>query len=381
MSSLLISVSICLFLVAAGKLLRLRRVPSEQRPTLRRVCGMLLSRGAALLVFAPAVADLVDRAAGVPGLAVLLGLLLLAVAATCAQSVVRLVQGGRARTRRFAEMAVPVYFFFVLVALVYLVPAKTAIEVGVVDFAESSARTSPLAQALASYFAGYLVVTLHFSRRWLRWIQESVPDQVLLRKGVQATVAGNVVSLGGFSGSSLIVIVAQWFGIDVGALSAIGFILFGLGTVPVVVGMNWAVWGPWLSVARKRVRQGKGDLVDYIRLRQLWRTLRPVAPEMVHGFSSWRERFSLRSRLFWRVIEIDDWLHRLRDGDRQGSDQGGLISAVEEAAEMRFAFVDERDRLVKVAYSLKSEGMKRGGAARRGSSCIESTRGGSTGFT
>lgn len=60
------------------------------------------------------------------------------------------------------------------------------------------------------------------------------------------------------------------------------------------------------------MRRGRDAVRDHARLRPLWLALRAVDPAMRHVPATLRERFDPEHRLFWRVIEINDWLHRLR---------------------------------------------------------------------
>src|SRR5262249_52517136 len=85
-----------------------------------------------------------------------------------------------------------------------------------------------------------------------------------------------------------------------------------LGGVVATLGVGYVPVASWLDSVRKGLIQRVSNLRDYRTLRPLWQALTIVDPSMVHEPASLRERFSIESRLFWRVIEINDWLHQIR---------------------------------------------------------------------
>jgi hypothetical protein len=261
------------------------------------------------------------------------------------------------------------------------------------DFVSTFATTHYLAEFLVLFFVVYVGSLINITYLCLRWASDTPANQPWLRRGLRLTSVGILFPIG-YGTISLTAVVGSWFGADLYYWGVKAPDVIGPGVPICLAGLTIAAWGPRLPSIPEWVARRRADLRDYRQLRPLWLALRPIGPAMVHAPGTLRERFSIESRLFFRIIEINDWLHQLgahRDPmvaetlARRGADLGLATSdilALEEAArimaalgarshgrragrrassdqhdppvETRHAFASERTRLVLTARALSS---------------------------
>ncbi|MFI7122045.1 DUF6545 domain-containing protein [Amycolatopsis sp. NPDC049868] len=353
------------FVIVRG--LKLLHAPRGERPIIWAMCGFWFTRSVIVLMLAPTVAAAIDRLVNVPNLSFVIALLFFVATAAYAQRIFFLIDGTRAAVWSTAARCLLMSGYLLVGLIAFLVVSDSAKSGSVLLF-DAATQDPYLAISLAIYFAISLAVSVYISVRWLLWIRARF-EQASLRRVVRIHALLNLVFIGfGWSGISLAVVVAGWFHAETGRWPEIASFSAGAGTLLVLIGNNLATWGPQLRGVGRLVARNWCDLLDCWRLRSLWRLLRPVAPEMVHTTSSWREWLSPRSRLFWRMIEINDWLYQLsmiraagnevelvKPVGRQGVVLDDLLRGAE-ADQMRFAFMDEREFLVAVSRTLSAAG-------------------------
>ncbi|SDN09725.1 hypothetical protein SAMN04488074_13421 [Lentzea albidocapillata subsp. violacea] len=329
----------------------LRHAPADRKPAIRPVCVSCLFAVPAVLLAAPAIGVNLDRVTGVHSLSILLGFCF-ALGFVCSVQTMLVYwlhpPAAAWRTSRWLVLT----YTSVAAAIIVLFflgdrPAERHL-----DFAAAYAGEPYLAELLVLYFLSYAVGVANVVRLCWQWSHHpETTDRPWLRRGLRLTAVGILFPVA-YGVISLAAVIGSWFGAELDSWSSeIAPALSVLGVPLVIVGNSIAAWGPGLSSVWGRVTHLGADLRDYRALADLWRALRSVEPEMVHTPGSLADRFSLRRRLFWRVIEINDWLHQLssqRDANltaaaRRKARQADLddvqTAALEEAVHLKTALL------------------------------------------
>jgi hypothetical protein len=195
----------------------------------------------------------------------------------------------------------------------------------------------------------YLVGIVNFTYQCWAGANETPDDKVWLRRGTRLCAIGSLFT-DAYAVVSLIALVSAWSGRDpTYYMLVVAPGIASLGIPEFLVAISIVAWGPRIPPLRAWVRATRDNVRDYRKLGRLWRALRPIEPTMVHRPETLSERLSIEILLFWRIIEINDWLLRLaarRDlsidvAIRQDGGAAGLpseeISAAQEAAQAKFA--------------------------------------------
>jgi len=374
------------------KYLALRQAPPERKRVIRPILAASWAAALAFLSAMPVVGVNLDRLVGVANLS-MLAVHVFGVTLVCTLRVMILNwQHPLEHAQRRMRWAVFSYGL-VIAAMITLFALSPTAEEHQPDFVPAFATTRYLAEFLVLFFVVYVGSLINITYLCLGWASDTPANQPWLRRGLRLTSAGILFPIG-YGIISLITVVGSWFGADLYSWGVNAPNIAGLGVPVCVAGLTIAAWGPRLPSIREWVARRRADLRDYRQLRPLWLALRPIGPAMVHAPGTLRERVSIESRLFFRVIEINDWLHQLgayRDPRvaqtlaRRGVDLGlatNDILAVGEAAhimaalaarshgrraasaassdrldppvETRHAFASERTRLVLTARALSS---------------------------
>ncbi|AHH98557.1 MAB_1171c family putative transporter [Kutzneria albida] len=273
------------------------------------------------LVSAPAVGETFNRVTGVPSLSILV----VSVAATgyicTAQIMLWYWLRPAATASRISQWLLAGYGAVVaaMIVLFILGPRSGAHHL---DFLAVYASSGTLAAFVAIHYAAYLVgisTVLVICWRWSTGA--SVAERPWLRRGLKITsigLAGSVI----YSLITLIAVIIGWTDQDTTIWTITIAPLFSASGVPfVLVGMSIPTWGPRLAHLPAWLSTTARDLRDLRRLRQLWTLLRPVDPAMVHRHTI-LDYFDVKARLFWRIIEINDWLQRLGPSAASPQPQG-----------------------------------------------------------
>lgn len=315
----------------AHKYRAFRQAPPERRAAVLPICLACVTAAPAFLLLAPVVGVNVDRLTGVPNLSVVLayGFGVGFVAANQAMLLYWRHPPARAwRTTRRVLVACGL----VLAAMVVLFALGAPGEEHHGDFPAAFADTPYLAELLVLYHVTYLVGMLNVVRLCWRWADETPPDQPWLRRGLRLNAVGVLIG-SAYAVMVLVAVIGSWFDAQLDGWCVAAPRTLTLAVPVVVVGASIAAWGPRLSAFTERVARAREAVGDYVRLRPLWRELRAVDPAMRHVPATLRERFDPEHRLFWRVIEINDWLHQLR----AGRDPAVANAVGRRAAELRLA--------------------------------------------
>lgn len=326
-----------------------RQAPPEHRPALLPICLACVTAAPAFVFLAPTVGVAVDRLAGVPNLSVLL-VYGFGVAFVGANQAMLLHWRHPAARARWATRRVAAACASVLAVMVALFALGAPREEHHDNFPTAFADTPYLAELLVLYHVAYLVGLLNVVRLCWRSADETPADQPWLRRGLRLNAVGVLIG-SGYAVLVLVAVIGSWVGagLDGWGVAAPGALTLAVPVV--VVAASIAAWGPRLVGARERLDRARQAVRDHRRLRPLWRELRVVDPAMRHVPATLRERFDPEHRLFWRVIEINDWLHRLRVGrdpvvadavERRAAALGlgeDEVRAAEEAAQVRAALV------------------------------------------
>ncbi len=289
-----------------------RQAPPEQRPAVLPICLACVTAAPAFLFLAPVVGVNVDRLTGVPNLSVLLVYCFGVAFVAANQAMLLYWRHPPARAWRATRQVVAASAL-VLAALVALFALGSPDEEHHGDFPAAFADSPYLAELLVLYHVTYLAGMLNVVRLCWLWADETPGDRPWLRRGLRLNAVG-VLMASAYAAIVLVAVVGSWFGAELDAWSVAAPRTLTLAVPVVVVGASIAAWGPRLSHRWERVARGLDAVRDHVRLRPLWRALRVVDPTMRHVPATPRERFDPEHRLFWRVIEINDWLHRLRAG-------------------------------------------------------------------
>jgi hypothetical protein len=374
------------------KYLALRQAPPERKRVIRPILALSWAAASAFLCATPVVGVNFDRLIGIPNLS-MLAAHVFGVMLVCALRVMILnwrhpLERARRRTRWTLFS-----YGLVIAAMITLFALSPTAEEHHHDFVPTFATTHYLAEFLVLYFVVYVGSLINITYLCLRWASDTPANQPWLRRGLRLTSVGILFPIG-YGIISLTTVVGSWFGADLYYWGVKAPDVTGPGVPLCLAGVTIAAWGPRLPSVREWVAQRWADLRDYRQLRPLWLALRPIDRAMVHAPGTLRERFSIETRLFFRVIEINDWLHQLgayRDPmvaetlARRGADLGLATSdilAAGEAAhimaalaarshgrsagraassdqldppvETKHAFASERTRLVLTARALTS---------------------------
>jgi hypothetical protein len=340
------------------------------------------------LVAAPTVASYVNRVTAVPNLSRLI-IYTFGVGLACsAQMLVINWRYERSRAERVVRRIL-VLSGAVVVLMCLLFWLGSGVPDRAQEFPAVFAREPYLAAFLVIYHCAYGAGIVNAMYHSWRGASETPGDKIWLRRAIRLTTVG--MSFGAaYAVLTLVAVVTAWFGKDLGYLSVtVAPVIVMFGVPEFLVAITVATWGPRLHSVRPWMSDQHAKLRDYITLGPLWRTLRQVDPGMVHSPRLLSERLSIEFRLFWRVVEINDWLEQLRRFDdpevaaaaaRRARDLGlpaeqvpGLVEAAQiktalrarerdqedggahgaeehnPAPENKFAFVAERARLVSVA--------------------------------
>ncbi|MBB5808836.1 Ca2+/Na+ antiporter [Saccharothrix ecbatanensis] len=296
----------------------LRHAPAERKATIRTVCLSCVFAAPSVLLGAPTVGIALDRVTGVNSLSVLLGFAF-ALGFVCSIQVM-LVYWSHPPARAWRTSRWLVLTYSAIVAAIFVLFALgQRPEEHHHDFAAAYATAPYLAPLLILHFLAYVVGLANVVRLCWRWsLDPRTGDRPWLRRGLRITAIGILFPVA-YGSITLVAVIGSWFGAELDVWSSqVAPAVAILGVPLVIVGNCIAAWGTGLTLLWDRITHFTGDLRDYRRLAVLWRALRCVEPEMVHEPASLANRISPRSRLFWRVIEINDWLHQLpayRDPD------------------------------------------------------------------
>lgn len=375
----LIAWSLGCWVLFCYKYLALRQAPPERKRVIRPILATCWAAGLAFLCNAPAVGVSLDRLIGIPNLS-MLAVYVLGVTMACTLRVMILnwrypLEQARRRTRWTVFC-----YGLVIATMITLFALSPTAEEHHRDFVPTFATTHYLAEFLVLFFVVYISSLINITYLCLRWASDTPANQQWLRRGLRLMSVGILFPIG-YGIISLVTVVGSWFGADLYYWGVIAPDVTGPGVPICLAGLTIAAWGPRLPSIREWVTQRRADLRDYRQLRPLWLALRPVGPAMVHAPGTLRERLCIESRLFFRVIEINDWLHQLgahRDPlvaealARRGADLGRAgsdIMAAEEAADImaaldarsrgrragRAASTDEQDPPVETKHAFASE--------------------------
>ena len=300
-----------ILLLGLYKYRALRHAPVERKATIRTVCLSCVFAAPSVLLGAPTVGMALDRATGINSLSVLLGFAF-ALGFVCSIQVMLVYWSHPpAQAWRTSRWLVLTYSA-VVVAIVVLFALGERPAEHHHDFAVAYATAPYLAPLLILHFTAYVVGLANVVRLCWQWsLDPRTGDRPWLRRGLRITAFGILFPVA-YGTITLAAVIGSWFGAELDTWSSqVAPTVAILGVPFVIVGNCIAAWGSSLSVLWDRTAHFTGDLRDYHRLTVLWRALRPIEPEMVHQPTSLTNRLSPRSRLFWRVIEINDWLHQL----------------------------------------------------------------------
>ncbi|MGH3756177.1 MAB_1171c family putative transporter [Actinophytocola sp.] len=327
----------------------LLHAPPERKRLILPVLGSSSTAALGFLCITPVVGVNLDRLVGIPNLSVL-GVAVFSVMLVCALRVMILNwRHPLERARRTTRWTV-FFYGLVIAIMITLFALAPATEEHHHDFVPVLATVDYLGEFLVLFLCVYTGSMINIAYLCLRWASDTPANQPWLRRGLRLISVGILFPIA-YGVVSLTAIVGTWFGADLYYWGVMAPDITGAGVPLSLVGLTIAMWGPRLPAARHWVVQRKADLMDYWQLRPLWRTLKPVDPAMVHAPGSLRERFSPGSRLFFRIIEINDWLHQLRGYHdprvaeilaRRGGDPDlaiGDMLAAREAAHIKAALV------------------------------------------
>jgi hypothetical protein len=344
--------------------------PREQRLLIWPICAATFLTGTGFLSAAPAVGFPFDAMVGVNNLSALITFCCI-VAMICSLRILLLLwqepEGGKWRPMTphllvYGSVLVGMVACFILAPPVGEHPTQFTAYFTKVPYLVGTDLLF-----LITVIAGLADVAIRY---WI-WTRMAPPDQPWLRLGLRVTAASIIFPIS-FGVISLVGAVCGWMGIDLYySTVVVAPIVAGAGVPGIVVGLSITAWGPRLDAARVHLRLQLTALRDYRRLGPLWRALRRVAPDMVHHHRHGFDRLSPSAMLFWRVIEINDWLDQL-NGYRDSSDELSASAEAEQimaalsarasgeaphasgsdqppCAETRLAFELERARLVEIA--------------------------------
>ena len=291
------------------KYLALRQAPPERKRVIRPILASCWAAALAFLCAMPVVGVNLDRLIGIPNFS-MLAVYVFGVTLVCTLQVMILnwrhpLEQARRRTRWTVFS-----YGLVIAAMITLFALSPTAEEHHHDFVPTFATMHYLAEFLVLFFVVYVGSLIYITYLCLRWASDTPASQPWLRRGLHLMSVG-ILFPTGYGIISLTTVVGRWFGADLYYWGVIAPVVTGPGVPICLAGLTIAAWGPRLLSIREWVAQRRADLRDYRQLRPLWLALRPIGPAMVHAPGTLRERFCIESRLFFRVIEINDWLHQL----------------------------------------------------------------------
>jgi hypothetical protein len=323
----------------------LGKAPPERKAPIRAMIASSVLGGAPMFLGADVVGLNLSRAVGIPHFAVLLGWSL-AAAFICATQIMLLYWRHPDRAWPATRRLIIIYTV-VICAMVTLYTLSPGLDDRYRGVAVSAQGAPLLVAMLALYFTAFLLGFCNIVRLCWGWASE-VSDQVWLRRGFRIVAVGMLFAAV-YSAMCLVGVVGGQVDPALRRWSVYAPSVAGLGVPLVLIGYSIPRWGPWLSVAGTALRRFRSSLRDHRRLRPLWRALAPVNPAMIHTPGSIAERVNMDVRLFWRVIEINDWLHQLRTyrdptvagavehRAREAGHAGNELAALSEAAQIKAA--------------------------------------------
>lgn len=361
------------------KYLALRQAPPERKRVIRPILVASWAAALAFLCAAPVVGVNLDRLIGIPNLS-MLAVHVFGITLVCTLQVMILNWRHPLEPARRSTRWTVFSYGLVIAAMITLFALSPTAGEHHHDFVPAFATTHYLAEFLVLFFVVYVGSFISITYLCLRWANDTPANQPWLRRGLRLLSVGILFPIG-YGIISLTTVVGSWFGADLYYWGVIAPEVSGPGVPVCLAGLTIAAWGPRLPSIREWMARRRADLRDYWQLRPLWQALRPIGPAMVHAPGTLRERFSIESRLFFRVIEINDWLHQLGSYRnpmvaetlaRRGADLGLATSdilAAGEAAHIMSALAakshgrkaghtastDERDPPVEAKHAFASE--------------------------
>ncbi|MFE0028121.1 MAB_1171c family putative transporter [Amycolatopsis sp. NPDC059021] len=323
----------------------LRKAPPERKAPIRAIIVGSALGGAPMLLGATVIALPLNRVTGIANLTVLLGWCL-ALAFLCASQVMLLYWHHSDRAWPQARRLMIIYGL-VICGMVALFAVSPELENRHRGFTALAAGVPVLVAMLVLYFTTYLLGAANLVRLCWIWASE-ITDRIWLRRGFRIAATGMVFAAA-YGAVCLFAVIGGLVNPALRQWSVNAPAIAGLGVPLVLLGYSIPRWGPPLSAAWTALRQFRRGLRDYRRLRPLWQALAPVNPAMIHTPDSLAERLSMDFRLFWRVIEINDWLHQLRTYQdpavvvaiehraRETGHSGNDLAALSEAAQIKAA--------------------------------------------
>ncbi|MCP3800689.1 hypothetical protein NLX83_15585 [Allokutzneria sp. A3M-2-11 16] len=311
-----------------------RHAPADVRSSIVPVCtgGLAVAAGAVLVP--PSVGTALNNFVGIPSLSVLLlnSFTLMWACSAHAMLLYWRHQPQQAwRTTRWIMVA-----YGAVIATETMLFFLGAPEEHHKDFTLVYADAPWLGAMLAVHYSAYSVAMGGVVYMCWRWsLNEGTANRAWLRRGLRITAVGLFLSCAGTT-LILIAVLGRWHDAAWSDASITSGQQFSVAALPlVIVGMTISAWGPHVE-----------DLRDYQRLRPLWRTLRRAALPRIRrhrGLADWTPE----SLLMWRMLEINDWLHRLHHYC------GPLASAPTIADRTTTSSASDRDRAMSEAARIR----------------------------
>ena len=323
----------------------LRKAAPDRKAPIRAMIASSILAGVPLFLGADVVGQRLSHVAGIPHFAVLLGWSL-AAAFVCATQVMLLYWRHPERAWPTTRRLIIIYAL-VICAMVTLYVLSPGLDDRYRGVAVSAGGAPFLVEMLVIYFTAFMLGFCNIARLCWGWASE-VSDQVWLRRGYRIVATGMLFPAA-YGAMCLVAVIGGQIKPELRQWSVNAPSIAGLGVPLVLIGYTIPRWGPRFSTAGTAQRRLRGSLRDHRRLRPLWRALAPVNPAMIHTSASISERVNLDVRLFWRVIEINDWLHQLRNyrdpavasaverRAREAGHAGNMLAALCEAAQIKAA--------------------------------------------
>jgi len=304
--------SFAMFAFLIYKLGVLRYTPPERRATILPACVTALFGGLSYFLAAPTVAINLDRLVLYPNFSTLLVQLTGTASMGTICVMVLYWHYPRERAWRASRWWV-LGTISVNVALTLLfVSAPRIAEHRNIEFPTAAARVPYLREYVLLYLAAWIVAEGNAALLCWRFAAETPEDQPRVRRGLKTITYGLIMIVAYF----LVVVgavIARWFDTNLDYWTIqVAPSIFSLGAVVATMGIGFVQIASVLESVRNWLLRLRSNIRDYRTLRPLWQALKAVDPSMVHKPESLRERLSIESRLFWRVIEINDWLHQIR---------------------------------------------------------------------
>ncbi|MCO1575177.1 hypothetical protein M8C13_05310 [Crossiella sp. SN42] len=326
-----------------------RAAPAAQRPAILPLCTSGICVAIGFLVAVPLVGVNLNKLTGIPSLSVIvIGVVTMGWVGS-GQVMLLYWRYSPARAWRGARWILSIYGAIAVTQVVLFVlggpPADLHLE-----FLVTYPAAPFFGEQMALHFLAYTVGMANIAYMCWRWTAEpTTAGRAWLRRGLRITAVGILFGVA-YGTVTFIAIIATWFDQDLSLLSThVGPSLNILSAPLVIMGMSIPVWGPKLPISVQKLADYPDAVRDHQRLLPLWRALQPVDPELVHQQHHLGSRFQASSRLFWRVIEINDWLQLLEpyrsartaaaiaDRIREADLTDAQAQAYQEAAEIKAA--------------------------------------------